>query len=804
MNQTDYEIYEYSLNNLVEALNQNVKSQDSDIVIALSRKGPRLLEYLRREKDLHDFPVITEHALPFLFERLSQNEDLNVRLHIVDDAIYFGSTIASLKEEIDTYIRLYKLEERVIVAGIYACIKDLGSMEFDNSILFVVGNLRAGYGHYYVKQLMRNLRSLGTSLEVEFPSIKYTFSNNVDVKCLYELFRESFGDDNVYLIEEPLGIKSLNVLLSDSKEASFRKLRIFASGNKLSIVVIAPELTLINLGLFKYVGYGNLFEVNKVWRAIADRLIRMADDFDSQNIDKRNLVRTGVVLLNYFSSMDTYCYYRSRIEEILLKLLGDIQNRKLDKSNLFYLTGNEDDVEKIASVWEGALGDNQYYTSPFNTSDSEKVNDVVFESSLMYEMVANSLTNSNLALLKNSETMEEALAAMFFNQNLLIERWSRFSGISKQERLRFGYTYQYLWNFIRENAAKLGQENLSQALMHHWVDVQIDNGSIVPQYVLDKTVFQWIRVFRPGENEDLLVSHLGRLVVHVILQMNRSEEDKQTGIVFKQNLEGVLSAICNHFRAELNAEELGCDLSIDPKRHILYYDNAKKYSLVDYLVKMGILIIEDERYVRLSPKVDGKEFAEYTTLSSQLMQDIDVYIGEILDMMGNKPQSKVRYASTINYFLLDMVSLDSITAALTEMKTLLEDIVRTLINAKNEDVDEDDLENRVLDFYRMELSCYLVKESILLEPNSEISKDLLHTLWRVRKVLCAINIFTLITFYQDKESLNQYLSKIDLKVQEKLEIKDILGYLESQNLPNPVLKSDRVLLYKLVAYIYNI
>lgn len=804
MNQTDYEIYEYSLNNLVEALNQNVKSQDSDIVIALSRKGPRLLEYLKREKDLHDFPVITEHALPFLFERLSQNEDLNVRLHIVDDAIYFGSTIASLKEEIDTYIRLYKFEERVVVVGIYACIKDFGSMEFDNSKLFAVSNLRAGYGHYYVKQVMRNLRSLGTSLEVEFPSIRYTFSSNVDVKRLYELFRESFGEDYVYLIDEPLGIKSLNVLLTDSKEASFRKLRIFASGNELSIVVIAPELTLINLGLFKYVGYGNLFEVNKVWRAIADRLIRMSEDFDSQNIDKRNLVRTGVVLLNYFSSMDTYCYYRSRIEEILLKLLGDIQNRKLDKSNLFYLTGNEDDVEKIASVWECALGDNQYSTSPFNTSDSEDVKDVVFESSLMYEMVANSLKNSNLALLQNSETMEEALAAMFFNQNLLIERWSRFSGISKQERLRFGYTYQYLWNFIRENAAKLGQVNLSQALMHHWVDVQIDNGSIVPQYVLDKTIFQWIRVFRPGENEDLLVSHLGRLVVHVILLMNRSEEDKQKGIVFKQNLEGVLSAIYNHFRAELDAEELGCDLSIDPKRHILYYDDVKKDSLVDYLVKMGILVIEDERYVRLSQKVDGKEFAEYTTLSSQLMQDIDAYVGEILDMMGNKPQSKVRYSSTINYFLLDMVSLDSITAALTEMKTLLDDVVRALINAKYENVDEDDLENRVLDFYRMELSCYLVKESILLDPNSEISKELLHTLWRVRKVLCAINIFTLITFYQDKESLNKYLSKIDSKVQEKLELKDILGYLDSQNLPNPVLKSDRVLLYKLVAYIFNI
>lgn len=219
---------------------------------------------------------------------------------------------------------------------------------------------------------------------------------------------------------------------------------------------------------------------------------------------------------------------------------------------------------------------------------------------------------------------------------------------------------------------------------------------------------------------------------------------------------------------------------------------------------MGILVIEDKLYVRLSSRVDGTEFAEFTTLSSQLVENIDAYIGEILDMMGNKPQCKVRYSSTINYFLLDLVSLDSLTATLTEMKTLLDDVVRTLINAKSEDVDEDDLEKKVLGYYRTELSCYLVKESILLDLNSEISQDLLHTLWRVRKVFCAINIFTLITFYQDKESLSKYLSKIEPKVQEKLEFSDILDYLKSQDLLNPVLKNDKILLYKLIAYIYNI
>lgn len=102
----------------------------------------------------------------------------------------------------------------------------------------------------------------------------------------------------------------------------------FVDGKELSIVSMAPELTLINLRLFKFVGFGNLLEVNSVWRSIAKRLIGIADTFDENKTDKRNIVRTGVVLLNYFSSLDTYCYYRLQIENVLQKALGDIVSKK--------------------------------------------------------------------------------------------------------------------------------------------------------------------------------------------------------------------------------------------------------------------------------------------------------------------------------------------------------------------------------------------------------------------------------------------------------------------------------------------
>ena len=93
---TDKETYIKSLKDIVKNLNSSIFSSDSDIVIALSRKGPRLLEYLRKNMGLKDLNVMTEHALPFLFENIWSKSDKSYRIFIVDDAIYFGSTILAL------------------------------------------------------------------------------------------------------------------------------------------------------------------------------------------------------------------------------------------------------------------------------------------------------------------------------------------------------------------------------------------------------------------------------------------------------------------------------------------------------------------------------------------------------------------------------------------------------------------------------------------------------------------------------------------------------------------------------------
>ena len=118
--ESDGNLYRNSLATLVKNLNEMILSSETDIVIALSRKGPRMLEYQRMFNNLKEFAFTTEHSLPFIFEKISNNRNKKYRIFIVDDAIYFGSTIQNLYKEIQAYITAYQLDNVEISAVITA------------------------------------------------------------------------------------------------------------------------------------------------------------------------------------------------------------------------------------------------------------------------------------------------------------------------------------------------------------------------------------------------------------------------------------------------------------------------------------------------------------------------------------------------------------------------------------------------------------------------------------------------------------------------------------------------------------
>lgn len=798
----DKDVYIASLKKLVENLNSSIVSSDADIVVALSRKGPRLLEYLRKNMGLKELSVMTEHALPFLFENILSKSDKKFRIFIVDDAIYFGSTILALKEEIESYIKVYGLEERVHIEAIFSCIKDKGSLDFGDIEVKAIKDARPGYGHFFVKEVMKNLRSLGKSLEVEFPEICYETKYPVDIYKLHSSLQEIFGEEKVYMIDSPLGIKSISVLLSGVRESTFRKLRIFVDGCHVSVVSIAPELTSALLGHYHYVSFGKVLDVNILWSNIASELEAIGNLMVENNLDKRNVDRTAVVLLNYFSSMDTYCYFRNNVENAIQVAAGEITEWNIDNDNLSYLLGDQFLVNKIHVVWEEALRDEKYYTIPILNEQEYKAENITIETSMLSNIEINSLSMSNLSQVFNSISVEGALSSMFFNQTLMIERWSRYINASRQERLRFGYTYQYLWNFIWANANNISAGEISQANMHRWVDTQIDNGSIVPQYILDKVNFKWVRVFRPGENEDFLISHLGRFVVHIFNQMLENKTDKQVGKVIRKNLDGVLAATFHHFQDKLEQEELVHCLWVEPKKHELFLQIAdKQVNLVQFLETKNIFKAEDGNFVRLAARIEENEFSQFTTLSKELTEAINGYVQSILAKMGNKPQATFTFSNTINYFLADMVRVDLLQTALEKMGMMFE---KTLYAIYAEQIDKEKIDcilKNLIDSYQSELACYEINISVLLEDNSNIKEELRPYFWKVVQMIAVINI-PLLLFYRDKKSLYVYIEQeLSNKAKESLNAWEVFDYLLSMKNTEVDLLHDINLKNKMEAYL---
>ena len=70
--------------------------------------------------------ILSEHALPFLFSSLAREGINKCDIVIVDDAIYYGTTVENLASEIKEYEKSYGIK---VDLEIYTAIKAIWSKE---------------------------------------------------------------------------------------------------------------------------------------------------------------------------------------------------------------------------------------------------------------------------------------------------------------------------------------------------------------------------------------------------------------------------------------------------------------------------------------------------------------------------------------------------------------------------------------------------------------------------------------------------------------------------------------------------
>ena len=729
--------YERYLDDLTLTL-KNITFGRNDIVIALSRKGPRLLEYLAKHKDLVIPNVISEHALPFLFSRIIKNSE-SYHLYIFDDAIYYGSTISNLIDEINAYISAYDLHERVDIAGIYVAIKEPTSVELPNDInVYPIEPCSSGYGHYFVKRVMKDLRSLGRSLEIEFPAIRHHVSKVLKLDDLHQSFKNTYGDNNVCIINSTEGIPSLSVVWSKPDETTFRKMRLYIDDNDLVIVPIAPELFHNDMSRLSYVSFGRNDLISSLWRKIVDELTEVYEgDANSNVILRRNICRTGVVLLNYFSSIDTYIYESPKVRSCVESLGVSLSEPTLDPDNLKYLL-YDNYVSDVVSIWNKMLTLDDYITMPIQVNLS-KSDEIVYESTSLSSAEVEPLVKVNILSVMGSRSFEEALSVMSFNQTIMIERFSRYIRSNKHERLRFGYSFAGLWNFIRNNANKVSSDDITLSRLHKWVDCQIDNGSLVPQYIVDKNTSMWTRVFRPGENEDVMLSHIGRFVAFVIDKMHRPDIDGSDYGVLKSNLDGILSIVYSKYHERINDEEPQWPDMVDKKSQLVF--SSTNENLVDFLIRMSVLTNTITHTIKINERLNNYEFSHNTTFSKELEDEIGLTVEEIVNKLPeNKKQTLYRYPITINLFRSPYFDYSDIEKSIAYIVNRIEEKISNIrLNLSNSDIVNEKILS-LIDDYNNNLLCYeLSNDALTGKLQTGIPEDKVEILIRVRRTTYVIN-----------------------------------------------------------------
>lgn len=754
---SDSTIYSNSLKEMVKHLNEEIHSSETDIVIALSRKGPRMLEYLKRYNSLKEFSFTTEHALPFIFEQISNNRDKKYRIFIVDDAIYFGSTIQNLYNEIKAYIDAYKLDNVKIYAVVTAIkASDSKTLNIDDALLLNYEGkepLRAGYGHYFVKCLMNDFSKLDNTLEVVFPTIEYDLPSNVDEQIVDEAIKKQYPDA---FRSEQNGESRAKwcIILENGKTSAFNKVRIFISANKLRFVFMNPhyfnnnEETLAGL----MVRQGSPFR--EMWNEIQLHFKNVELDIRKEfnNEIRRNRLRTQVILANYILSFNNFLVERDKINAIVGSLGIDENSYSIKENNLTYLIGNVSLVANTIGRLKVAADSNLSLDPLLSVKEMTVSNDYVLESNSLPKDELEVLLNHNLVMISKSQDTEESLSAMFNNLTILIEKWTRGTIYDDNYRLRFGYTMKNLTAFVhRYGAFKIEEPEKFQTELHSWIDNRIDNGCIVPQYIVDSASSTWMRVFRPGENEDLLLSHLARLVLCV---WNQANEILQVQKVNTYTYQSLLSVVIDTFRECLEKEESYLQFRIDGK--LLPCIGDKYRNIVDYMKDMYILTEEND-FLECSPRLQNKEFKTCTTLSRELEENIRKKIKSLLSPKLVLDNPFGDFSGDINYELKELLPISKIEVNIQKLKDDVHDLIQLLLVSDGNVVDMTDNEvDHLLSNYFAFIKPYLLSDEKV--SKLEIDGDsIYYTEEKLQKILSLYNILLLVYNYNDDELLTQYL-----------------------------------------------
>ena len=656
----DSELYVASKNFVIQKLSDCYNKTEDVLILSVSRKGPKFLERLFGRADNETLNTITEVALPFCMKRLAGIKK-NWRIMVFDDAVYYGTTVEGVIHELEAFENLYAIESKkelytaVRAKESHANFKEnlnnvtVHSYNDDKSI-----HLRNGYGHYFIRRLERDLSDSGNTLEIEFPIIEFEADKPVDRDNLFASLIEIYGADKCYIVNH-YEDKSLSIELDESEGQSFSKIRVYIKDTCIRVVCMTPWILpneiLVMVSLFKDTPFFGIWL--NLMSAYTDPVIgrKRANAYTFMQVD-RTIKKSLIIMANYLLSCGQFLTQKGAILEAFLKSEIKARYKGIHTSDLFYLLGDKvlckEIQDKVNDLWEiGVTGNEINLSKPNCKIPTVSLNYQIFEHQNFPEQEEYDLfERHNKDMLGQCKNANEALSALFYNQTALIEKWSRRSEQYDFGRLRFGYTYSSLTKDLSESGINGDNLKLTKRI-HQWVDHRIDQACIVPQYIVDYKTNLWCRVFRPGENEDALLSHLTRYVLSVF---NSMDQVQRLGWIQKDLFEELLCL------SVYNVEELkdSFEFELIPdmvQRKLLfnYGIDSSKRNVLEYLTDMNILKIDNDM-VSVSKELADDDLRLTTTLDYDVEKSIHDKISEIMGYVAKLKYQQYPFFVTNLYF----------------------------------------------------------------------------------------------------------------------------------------------------------
>ncbi len=738
-------------------------NDDRSVIIALSRKGPKILDIVFSEEERKHLNIVTEFAIPIVFKQM--NRDVEYRIYVVDDAIYYGTTLLNLYREIEEYEKILGL--KIDYRGAYVAIQDKGALKFEKIEINGLSKIRDGYGHYFVRQIMSKFRSRHLCMEVEFPVITYELDKELDLGQFRSLLKSSEYPfyENKYDKES---VSVLTVTLPES-DRQFCKFRIYPNGHKLHIAFMAPRIIpdtdSVLIGLMNNMP-NNIIQF---WKKICGYML---DSYESGFSDgvKRNKRRNLVSLANYIFSYQDFLNYKHTIEGFLDLSQNKVLTCGIQKTALYQQLGNWDltnDLYSALSIQEQFL--DYRYPDIFFTTVTEA--DQLYEE---YKFPTRderyTLAAHNEHMVRNSLTYKEALSAIFFNQNTFIERWTRFKARFDGRHLWFGYTHNTLSQILRNYSRFKFPANLD-TLVHEWVDERIDLGCIVPQYILDNDSNQWVRVFRPGENEDVLLSHLGRFVLYIYKIVDSKLRLGYIPLSFFENMlsvvylqqwnNGLGDEFC--FKLQLNKDKILC---------LSQQDTDSCINVVNLLRKMYIIEINDDE-ITIAPRISDPDFLSQTTLDSEIQRKIDRTLYTVLSYFEESNVSVSNAQSIFNYYLNTDVSVETLKITYQSVAKMIKEAIKMIeknIDIGNHNFVDEKCRDLILEGYA-HIYKYDVNDVFFLQDNMSDNEyktkfnqnEYFKSQTEFKRLIYIINLIILVFAFSDINDFIQFVKESDSK-----------------------------------------